>query len=259
MHKRHRIQFPCIDVKKVNQDEAYFYLLESDKKKTIRFHDYNEIYLRPGLYEQLFYERLKCQSPQKVTEALKYTIEQSKSNMTEFRVLDLGAGNGMMGESLKKYGVSRLVGVDIISEAQDAVERDRPGLYDDYYLYDFTKLYKPQKEELESWSFDCLTCVAALGFGDIPPKAFFNALNVISNDGWIALNIKETFLYKSDKSGFSSLIRELIFSEYVDLYHLERYCHRNSIEGNPLYYFAIIGRKNSDIPKKFLESLETKA
>ncbi|MFH1287366.1 MAG: class I SAM-dependent methyltransferase [bacterium] len=257
MHKRHRIQFPCTtDVKKMKQDESYFFLLEADKKKKIRFHDYNEIYLRPGLYEQLFYERLKCQSPQKITESLKYTIEQSKSNLTELRVLDLGAGNGMMGEALKKYGVARLVGVDIISEALAAVERDRSGLYDEYYVYDFTTLNKTQKEELESWSFDCLTCVAALGFGDIPPKAFFNALNVISKDAWIALNIKETFLYKSDNSGFSSMIRELIFSEYVDLYHIERYCHRNSIEGKPLYYFSIVGRKNSDIPIEFLKAIE---
>jgi len=34
------------------------------------------------------------------------------------RVLDLGAGNGVMGEELKKHGASRLIGADIIYEAQ---------------------------------------------------------------------------------------------------------------------------------------------
>lgn len=33
---------------------------------------------------------------------------------SELRVLDLGAGNGMMGEVMKGYGVARLIGADII-------------------------------------------------------------------------------------------------------------------------------------------------
>jgi hypothetical protein len=47
-------------------------------------------------------------------------------------------------------------------------------------------------------------------------------------------------------------MRELIFSEYLDVYHLERYRHRLSIEGEPLYYYAIAGRKRADIPPGFL-------
>ena len=50
------------------------------------------------------------------------------------------------------------------------------------------------------------------------------------------------------------MIRELIFSEYLDIYHIERYRHRYSIEGEPLFYFAIAGRKNADVPNEFLES-----
>ena len=50
------------------------------------------------------------------------------------------------------------------------------------------------------------------------------------------------------------MIRELIFSEYLDIYHIERYRHRYSIEGEPLFYFAIAGRKNADVPDEFLAS-----
>ena len=50
------------------------------------------------------------------------------------------------------------------------------------------------------------------------------------------------------------MIRELIFSKYLDVYHIERYRHRLSIEGEPLYYFAIAGRKTVDVPLEFLES-----
>jgi predicted TPR repeat methyltransferase len=170
------------------------------------------------------------------------------------RVLDFGAGNGMMGEALKKHGVSRLIGVDIIPEAYEATVRDRPGLYDAYYVEDFTQLSDEKKEDIASWQCDCMVTVAALGFGDIPAKAFIEAFNIINTRGWIAFNIKETFFDTSDESGFSKLIRELIFSKYLDVYHIERYRHRLSIEGEPLYYFAIAGRKNSDVPNEFLES-----
>jgi len=252
MQKRHRIQFPPLEANHLAQDEAFFYLFNSHRKDKIRLHDYDEIYKTPGLYEQLFYDRLKCQSPAKVAEILQASVAQSQENFTELRVLDLGAGNGMMGDALKKYGVSRLVGVDIIPEAETATERDRPGLYDAYYVTDFCNLSEDQRQEISSWSLDCLTTVAALGFGDIPPKAFTEAFNLILERGWVAFNIKETFLSKSDSSGFSRLIRELILSDYVDLYHLERYRHRLSIEGEPLYYFAIAARKNSNIPPDFL-------
>ncbi len=227
---------------------------EYDNKEKIRFHDYDKIYNIPGLYEQIFYDRLKCVSPSKVSSILYSTVNQTVENFSELCVLDLGAGNGMMGEELKKHGVARLIGVDIIPEAYEATLRDRPGLYDSYYIEDFCSLKADVKEEIEQWHLDCMVAVAALGFGDIPTKAFIEAFNIIKSEGWIAFNIKETFLDTSDDSGFSRMIRELIFSEYLDIYHIERYRHRNSIEGEPLFYFAIAGRKNADVPSEFLTS-----
>jgi len=254
MQKRHRIQFPKAESSKLNQDEAYFYLQGSSGRRKIRFHDYHEIYQVPGLYEQVFYDRLKCTSPSKVTSILESALKQSQDNFAELRVLDLGAGNGMVGEELKKHGVSRLIGVDIIPEAYEATVRDRPGLYDAYYIEDFTSLDEEKREDIASWQCDCMVTVAALGFGDIPTKAFIEALNIIKAKGWVAFNIKETFFDSSDKTGFSAMIRELIFSKYIDVYHIERYRHRLSIEGEPLFYFAIAGRKNADVPPEFLES-----
>ncbi|MEE9597710.1 MAG: class I SAM-dependent methyltransferase, partial [Acidiferrobacterales bacterium] len=141
MMKRHRIQFPSTDVRELSQDEVYFYLLDGEGGKTkIRLHEYDRIYRIPGLYEQVVFERLKCQSPSTVTEVLKYSLSQSDQRLNELRVLDLGAGNGMVGEELKKHGVSRLIGVDIIPEARDATERDRPGVYDAYYVMDLCSL-----------------------------------------------------------------------------------------------------------------------
>jgi len=255
MIEKFRIKFPKIKAHDLDQNEEYFFLMEPEgKERKILFHDYAEIYKIKGLYEHLFYERLKCNSPTKVSKALRYSLSQVQENLSELRVLDLGAGNGMMGEQLRKQGVARLVGVDIIPEAKEATERDRPMIYDAYYVADFCNLTEEQREDLQEWSFNCLTTVAALGFGDIPAKAFVEAFNILQTKGWIAFNIKETFLDKSDQTGFSIAIREFIFSEYLDVYYLERYQHRLSMEGQPLYYFAIAGRKNADIPQDFLSS-----
>ena len=254
MLNRHRIQLPKAESSNLNQDEAYFFLQEENERRKIRFHDYDAIYKVQGLYEQIFYDRLKCTSPEKVTAVLESALKQSDDNLSELRVLDFGAGNGMMGEALKKHGVSRLIGVDIISEAYDATVRDRPGLYDAYYVEDFTNLSDEKKDDIASWQCDCMVTVAALGFGDIPTKAFIEAFNIIKPEGWIAFNIKETFFDMRDESGFSKLVRELIFSKYLDVYHIERYRHRLSIEGEPLYYFVIAGRKKADVPSEFIES-----
>ena len=53
------------------------------------------------------------------------------------------------------------------------------------------------------------------------------------------------------------MIRDLILSKYLDVYHLERYQHRLSIDGEPLFYFAIAGKKNADIPVEYFEKYLT--
>jgi hypothetical protein len=256
MHPRlhYKIRFPAPDISQLSQDEAFFFLEDSvGESQQLRFHDYAELYLRAGLYEQLFYDRLKCDSPRTVSGLLKKVVDAATGTFSQLRVLDLGAGNGMMGECLSEHGVARLVGVDILQAAMDAVQRDRPWVYDAYHLTDFTELVSEMREELTSWRLNCMVTVAALGFGDIPPAAFLEAFNLIEDQGWIAFNIKETFFGNRDNSGFSVFIKQLILTEYLELYHLERYQHRLSIDGKPLYYYAVIGRKSSSIPDDFLQ------
>ena len=255
MSKRYRIQFPSAQEHDLGQDEAYFYLTEGGQQFKLRFHDYGEIFNRPGLYEQLFYDRLKCTSPKKVCALLEQSLRSEMMVCSELRVLDLGAGNGMMAEELRNLGVSRIVGADIIEEAKVAAYRDRPNVYDDYSIADFTKLSPQESDDLREWNFDCLTSVAALGFGDIPAVAFLQAIQMISSGGWVAFNIKDTFLDRSDESGFSVFIRELIFSECLDVHHLQLYTHRLSMEGTPLKYFALVGRLVKQVPPDFIDNL----
>ena len=82
MPKRHRIQFPPADVRELCQDEVYFYLLEGKSREKIRLHDYERIFAVPGLYEQVVYERLKCQSPTTVVDVLRYSVSRRSQAQT---------------------------------------------------------------------------------------------------------------------------------------------------------------------------------
>lgn len=246
--KKYDIKFPVTEPHQLRQDEAFFHLVEDGEEVQIRFHDYGEIFRRPGLYEQLFYERLKCSSPRKVRHILDKVLRDNRVEMTELRVLDLGAGNGMFGEQLQDVGVARVIGIDISEEARLACGRDRPGMYDAYYVCDVGNLDPEMQRKLTEWQIDCLSCVAALGFGDIPAKAFANAFNLVAPSGWVAFNIKESFLLESDMSNFSRLIKALLLGDALEVHHMERYRHRISIDGRPLFYYALVGRKESDIP-----------
>lgn len=249
MKTRHRIRLPQIDFSKESESDVYFVLDSENGSEKFRFHDYDRIFAIPGLYEQIFYDRLKCDSPRFLADRLNAVITRAGERVSGLRVLDFGAGNGMMGEALARHGVSRMVGVDISAVARDALERDRPGLYDDYCVADLSKPDPAVMEELQRWHFSCLTTVAALGYNDIPESALREAFNLVEDGGWIAFNVKETFLGQSDGDGFSGLVKRLLAGESLHLHHLERYQHRISVEGNPLYYYAAIGRKMAPWPE----------
>ncbi len=224
------------------------------KGRTIRIkaHDYDEIYKIPGLYEHLFYENYKCVSPRVVCGQLAKEVESNGMNVSELKVLDVGAGNGMVGEELISGGADMVIGVDIIEEAAEATERDRPGVYSDYFVADLTKPPREMKEKIEERSPNCMTVVAALGFDDIPPRAFAGAYNMISEKGWVAFNIKDEFYEGSDKTGFSKLFDAMTESDVFSVKSKKRYRHRLCQDGTPLQYYAVVGRKKQNIPDAML-------
>jgi trans-aconitate methyltransferase len=228
------------------QDEEWFNVSVDGEQRRIRFHDYGVIYAVPGLYERIFYEELECRSPKTVVGLLKQELERVGTDPTSLTALDLGAGNGIVGEELRAIGVSSIVGVDLLPEAAAAAQRDRPEVYDDYLVADLTQLSADEQRRLTERKFNCLISVAALGFDDIPPQALATAYDQVLPGGWIALTIKEDFLTTEDPSGFQKLIRQMIDEKLLDLRTHERYRHRLSSNGEPLYYVALIAVKSDD-------------
>ena len=241
-----RIAFPPPD-ERLSQDAEWCLVRGKDEWREIRLHDYVALYDIPGLYERVIYEILGCESPVRVCDYLDAALADADLKPGKLRVLDLGAGNGIVGEELRKRGAPFIVGVDIIEAAARAAERDRPTAYDNYYVADLTQLAPSVAAELKAQRLNCLMCVAALGFGDIPAEAFTAAFNLIEPGGWVAFNIKETFLTAQDPTGFAKLIQDMIGDRTLRVITRERYQHRIATDGTPLYYVGLVGRKTRDI------------
>jgi hypothetical protein len=241
------VRFPDLgDGATLDQDHEWCEVVLDDTPRRIRFHDYAEIFAVPGLYETIFHDHLNCTSPGAVVGLLERELRHDDVDPAELRGVDVGAGNGLVGEELAKLGVESLVGVDLLPEAAQAADRDRPGLYDDYVVCDLTELDSGDRRRLETVRPNLLTTIAALGFGDIPSEAFVTAYDVIADGGWIAFNIKADFLEEADQSGFGELITGMLADGVLEERARLRYDHRLSINKEPIEYIAIVGVKQGD-------------
>lgn len=232
----------------LDQDEEWCEVEIDGQRRRIRLHDYGAIYDIPGLYEQLFSEVLECCSPEVVCDLLREELDGVGINPRALAALDFGAGNGMIGEQLSRIGFGTIVGVDLLPEARAAALRDRPEVYDDYRALDLNALPARDRRELEAHRFNCLVCVAALGFGDVPPSAFREAFNLVASPGWLAFNLRERFLDEDHPGSFGSLIKRMLAEGVIEQRARTSYTHRISVSGKPLNYVAIVARKRRDVP-----------
>lgn len=239
----------------LDQDEEWCEVEWDDQWHRIRFHDYHEVYNVPGLYETIFYRTLRCNSPKRISDLLAETLAEHDVSPESLSVLDVGAGNGMSGEALQTIGVRKIVGIDIIPQARDGAERDRPWVYNDYLVGDLTAPTEAQLARLRAARFNALVTIAALGYGDIPVEAFATAFNLVDDGGWIAFNIKEDFLTDHDATGFAGLINRLTQDGVIQMECYKRYCHRLNIAGERLYYIAVVARKHRPIEQRHIEAV----
>lgn len=230
----------------LDQDQEWFEVESGGRSQRLRVHDYDKLYQHPGLYEALIVDHLKCDSPNVVYNVLKEELDEWLPEQDQVHAIDMGAGNGMVGELLKeKLDCQTLVGVDIFPEARQAAHRDRPGVYDEYCVADLTSQEGVEQLEKLDADFNMLVTVAALGYGDIPVGAFVNAFNLLEDGAMVAFNIKDRFLSDSDETGYKDAI-QIMCEESFEVRQSRRYRHRVSMAGDPLYYVAVVGQKLKD-------------
>ena len=225
-------------------NEEYFWFIQNGTKCKLRLHDYAEVYKIPYLYELLM-EKLHYQSHRILPSFLIEQTKKAGSKVEDMVVLDIGAGSGRVGETLRTLGVKSITGIDILPEAAVAAEREQPGVYENYYVEDLTNLSKTTLLKLNKREFNCLVCCSALSRGHISADALSIALNTIAPNGWVAFNVPKYIWDNQGADGLVELHPWVAETDILDIVATHVYQHRIYTDGRSLEYVAIIGRKRN--------------
>ena len=125
-------------------------------------------------------------------------------------------------------------------------------MMDEYLVEDMNAPSPSADACLRALRPNALACVAALGFGDIPARAWHRAAGYVAPGGLLAFNIKDDFLDPRYAYGFSELIRRMVNGKVARMEAMRRYRHRLSAAGEPIYYTAMVVTKLAEIPASML-------
>jgi ubiquinone/menaquinone biosynthesis C-methylase UbiE len=225
------------------QTEEYVIVkFDDNTKKRVQLHDYTAMYSLPGLYETVIYDVLKCNSHCVLTENIKCLVGKK-----DFRVIELGAGNGVFAEELKNnIHVDYLMGIDINPAAKKAEMRDRPELYVDYLISDIALLKKSTIKTIREKRFDLLVIPSALALAHIPVKSLSKIIDMLPENAYFVFNLKKKivpdFFIKCPESD-RFLFKAAEINGQVKNIHHEEYIHRYNFSGEPYYYVCFIYKK----------------
>jgi SAM-dependent methyltransferase len=228
-------------------DETFTVRFGSGRSERIGLHDYDRIYAIPGLYEEVVQRQLVCASPAKLAEVLLRVAALEQREPHLLRVLDLGAGNGLVGEELRARGVDVLAGTDSVTRAREAAGRDRPGLYASYVVADANGQPAELGSLVRELGINCIVCAGALGFDHVEAHSFTELWDLLPPGGMFALTVHEQLA----KPGASDIGDELALLRAgeagTEIVVSERFRHRISVVGEPIHYLAIGARKLDEV------------
>jgi len=219
-------------------EEAFTVTYRDGATEHLRIHDYDRVYAIPGLYEEVVQHQLRCASPAKIAEVLLSVARREGREPRLLRVLDLGAGNGVVGEKLREGGVEVLVATDSAAVARRAADRDRPGLYSSYVVGDSSGV--PELGTIvRELGINCIVCAGALGFEHIEAGSFAELWDLLPPGAMFALTVHEDLV----EQGCSDIGDELALmraGEHATQFVVwERFRHRLTVAGEPIHYVAI--------------------
>ncbi|CAH3132375.1 unnamed protein product [Pocillopora meandrina] len=104
--------------------------------------------------------------------------------MDQIKIIDAGAGTGLIGVELKKLGYTNLCALDISAEM--LTEAKKKEIYTEFIC---TSLNGQPIPQIKSGQFDALICGGALMTGRISSSAFVEMIRMVQTDGVLCFNI----------------------------------------------------------------------
>ena len=226
------------------QEERLTVHFHDGRRETMRLHEYGRVYAVPGLYEDVVQRQLQCASPAVLADALVDEVTAEGGSPADLRVLDVGAGNGVVGEELRRRGLEApLVGLDNEPAAAPAAHRDRPGLYAEYLTGGLEEA--PITSLVRDHGLNGLVGAGALGLGHISAAAFDEAWQAFPAGAWLAITVPEEAL--SDEDGpLADYLAALRRGEHgTEVRRTHRFQHRLRMSGEPIHYHVIVARRTA--------------
>ncbi len=223
-------------------DERLTVIFADGRREHMRLHEYGRVYAVPGLYEEVVQKRLECASPAALSKALVKHVSQCGEDSSALRLLDIGAGNGVVGEELRKLGVNgTFVGMDNESGARDAAERDRGGLYVEYLIGDLAEL--SISSVVEKHNLTGMVGAGALGLGHVSARDLNATWQQFRPGAWLAVTLPENIV-NADRNELSEYIAALrAGEENTEVIEFSRFRHRFRMSGEPIYYYLMVARR----------------
>ena len=115
------------------------------------------------------------------------------------RVLDAGAGTGLVGQYLSSLGYGDLVAMDLSSEMLARAEEK--GVYKEFHQMDMSRTL-----DFPDSSFDAVVCAGVLTYSHAPATSLYEMVRVTKQGGHILFSLR-TDAY--DSMGFDSIVKDL--------------------------------------------------
>ncbi|HEU0103770.1 MAG TPA: class I SAM-dependent methyltransferase [Mycobacteriales bacterium] len=205
----------------------------------VGLHDYAALYAVPGLYEAVYVHVLGSGSPALLGAALAEVVPEPERAAR--RVLDVGAGTGMVGEVLAGLGFRGVAGVDLEPAAEVALRRDRPTVYGRARTLDLTALSPADSAWLADVAPDVVTTAGAVGFGHLPVEAFEVLTWLLPPGGLCALTVARGFEQAPELAAFA----RLLLGPGYDVLVRRDGVHRRSAVGELLVTALVLSRTSS--------------
>lgn len=211
-----------------DREEWIEYGPEEDRRR-VGFHDYAAIY---GVPERVFYDELGMCSADVVVGLYGEALGRDGAGEVVF---DFGAGSGIGGELLRReVGVGTVIGLDLEPVAREAIERDRPGTYDEYYVEDLSAT-PAAFGFIAAHDFTALVAVSAVGAATSPSSCWPTRSTASSPPGGL-------FAF----AVFEELVPEFFddFFARVDAERLgaSEYVHRQQADGSAHAATAVVAQ-----------------
>ena len=206
-----------------------------EDRRRVGFHDYAALYGVPGLYEAVFYETLDMSSADVIVGLYADALRDLDRSGDQERVFDLGAGNGIGGEVLRReVGPASVIGLDLEPAAREAAERDRPDAYDEYLIADLAAS-PGTLEDLRAHDFTAMVAVSAIGEGHIPLELLASTVHrLLRPGGLFAFAVFDELLPEFHDEFFVRVDAERLAEHAYD--------HRRQADGTSHSAVAVVAR-----------------